>query len=192
MKKCKLCPKNALKATAKPHRDEEKDEDREKMEDELHGWSKAAQSRSPGLNKYLQCILLCVYGWVCDHTLHLLSIPAIFVSLSSSPASRQHYPPGWGCCLLCVCLWLVCMCEHAFVCVSTFDAVMQICSKNMSKICVTVCVCRVLQNFSLNINYFSPTLFFNCLTHSHKHTEFICQWLCFISTVEKQGSLIKD
>lgn len=32
--KYKLCPKNALNATAKPHRDGEKDEEKKMMEDE--------------------------------------------------------------------------------------------------------------------------------------------------------------
>lgn len=57
--------------------------------DEWHRWSKA-RGMSAGLNKYLQCALLCVYGRVYDHTPPPLDHPSAFSSLASS--SLPDYP----------------------------------------------------------------------------------------------------
>lgn len=47
-----------------------------------------AYGMSAGLNKYLQCILLCVYGWVYDH----LSPSSSSQPFSSPPSSLKDVP----------------------------------------------------------------------------------------------------
>lgn len=114
---------------------------------------------SARLNKYLQCVLPCVYGLVYDHTL-LWTTPPILVSCFFFPSGPQC-PFLLLCCttpfLSSLCVRFARACKRVCICVA--PSIMRIYSKDMSKI--SVCG---LSKYRLvpSVSVFS--------TVSHKHT----------------------
>lgn len=88
---------------------------------------------------------------------------------------------------VCVLLVCVCVCMHR-VCICFTASGMQIHSKDMSKMYVSVCVRRVLQKVSLNITYFSLSL---CFPPSHTNIHRGSYVSGCVLCLEKQGSVIK-
>lgn len=86
-----MCPKDALNATAKNHTEMERMVRRRRCELSDTDGVRKPGGMSAGLNKYLEFVLLCVYGEVYDHTLRLQSVPPIFIFCFICP-SRPHYP----------------------------------------------------------------------------------------------------
>lgn len=153
---------------------------RKTMWDEWHRWSKKARGMSEGLNKYLQCVPLCLWLglWPRSPPSPRPSLP--FPSFASSELPddtllhilNESVLPCYNVvCIFCyhLCVRFVCMC------VCGADLHVWCCNIMIWMLCVCGCS-KVLQK--------NPTVF-----HS-THTNSLCVTGCVLCP-EKQGSLIK-